>query len=92
MAHLHSQQDKGDLILRLKRAEGQLRGVQSMIENDEECEKIAQQLSASRKALDRVFHKMVACMIQEQLGNSGSLAAATQQRLKRMTDMLTKFA
>jgi CsoR family transcriptional regulator, copper-sensing transcriptional repressor len=92
MANLQSRQEKQDLILRLKRAEGQLRGVQNMIETDVDCEKIAQQLSASRKALDRVFHKMVACMIQEQLVKSGSVAPATQQRLKKMTDMLTKFA
>jgi CsoR family transcriptional regulator, copper-sensing transcriptional repressor len=92
MANLRSQQDKQDLIVRLKRAEGQLRGVQNMIETNVECEKIAQQLSASRKALDRVFHKMIACMIQEQLGNSTAVAPATRQRLKRMTDMLTKFA
>lgn len=92
MANLHSQHDKDDLILRLKRAEGQLRGVQNMILNDEECEKIAQQLSASRKALDRVFHKMIACIIQEQVGNSVPLTPAAQQNLKRITDMLTKFA
>ncbi|MDQ3259354.1 MAG: metal-sensing transcriptional repressor [Pseudomonadota bacterium] len=92
MANLHSQHDKDDLILRLKRAEGQLRGVQNMILNDEECEKIAQQLSASRKALDRVFHKMIACIIQEQVGNSAPLTPAAQQNLKRITDMLTKFA
>jgi len=62
-----------------------------MIVNNEECEKIAQQLSASRKALDRAFHKMVACIIQEQLGNSVSLTPAAQQSLKRVTDLLTKF-
>ena len=92
MAKLHSPQDKEDLILRLKRAEGQLRGVQNMIEIGEDCEKIAQQLSASRKALDRVFHKMVACMIREQLGASESLTPVVQQRLAWMTDMLAKFA
>ena len=53
-----------ELVLRLKRVEGQLRGVQRMIEAGEDCEPIAQQLSASRKALDRAFFELLACAIE----------------------------
>ena len=48
MSDAQSVKDKADLILRLKRAEGQIRGIQNMIETDVECEKIAQQMSACR--------------------------------------------
>jgi DNA-binding FrmR family transcriptional regulator len=50
--------------MRLKRIEGQLRGVQKMIEGGEDCELIAQQLSAGRKALDKAFFELLACAIE----------------------------
>ncbi|WP_372809393.1 metal-sensing transcriptional repressor, partial [Litorivivens sp.] len=37
---------KQEMQNRLKRAEGQLRGVQRLIEEEEECEKVVQQLAA----------------------------------------------
>jgi DNA-binding FrmR family transcriptional regulator len=46
-----AEQDKKDLVNRLKRAEGQMRGVQRMIEEERDCEAILQQLTAVRSAL-----------------------------------------
>ena len=56
---------KRALVLRLKRVEGQLRGIQNLIENDADCEKVAQQLSAARKALDKSFFALVGCVISQ---------------------------
>lgn len=42
---------KQDLLKRMRRIEGQTRGVQSMIENDRECSEILQQLTALRSAI-----------------------------------------
>ncbi len=42
---------KEDLQKRLKRIEGQVRGVQKMIEEDRDCHEIVQQLAAVRSAL-----------------------------------------
>jgi len=42
---------KADLIVRLRRIEGQVRGVQKMVESDRDCQEILQQLSAVRSAL-----------------------------------------
>ena len=42
-----------DLTKRLRRAEGQLRGVQQMLEEGRDCREIAQQLAAATKALQR---------------------------------------
>ncbi len=92
MSSEQSVKDKADLILRLKRAEGQLRGIQNMIETDVDCEKIAQQMSACRKALDRAFHSMIACMIQQQLAGAKGFDPAAQGRLQHLTDLLSKFA
>ena len=46
-----AEQDKKNLVNRLKRAEGQMRGVQRMIEQERDCEAILQQLTAVRSAL-----------------------------------------
>ncbi len=46
-----AEQDKATLLNRLKRAEGQMRGVQRMIEEGRDCESILQQLTAIRSAV-----------------------------------------
>ncbi|MHA3683333.1 metal-sensitive transcriptional regulator [Leucobacter sp. HY1910] len=45
---------KDALLKRLRRAEGQVRGVHRMVENDEYCIDILTQVSAATKALERV--------------------------------------
>ena len=61
--------------------EGQLRGLQRLIDSDTDCEKIAQQLTAARKALDKSFYSMVACMIEE-----------GRTPVDQVTTMLVKFS
>ncbi len=46
--------DKSALLTRLRRAEGQVRGIQRMIEDDEYCIDILTQVSATTKALETV--------------------------------------
>ena len=69
------------MCARLARVEGQLRGVQRQINEEADYEKIAQQLSAARKALDKAFFTMVACMIEQ-----GDLPS------DHVAEMLAKFA
>lgn len=49
-----------DAVKRLRRIEGQVRGLQRMIEEGAECRDIVTQLSAARAALDRVGFKLMA--------------------------------
>jgi CsoR family transcriptional regulator, copper-sensing transcriptional repressor len=81
MSKLADPEKKRALRARLARVEGQLRGLQNMLDDTADCEKIAQQLCASRKALDKAFFSMVACMIEQ-----GDLPA------EHVADMLAKFA
>lgn len=46
--------DKEDLLKRLRRAEGQVRGIQRMVETDTYCIDILTQVSAATKALENV--------------------------------------
>jgi DNA-binding FrmR family transcriptional regulator len=47
-------QNKDDLVKRLRRAEGQVRGIQRMVETDTYCIDILTQVSAVTKALENV--------------------------------------
>ncbi|EKE76134.1 metal-sensing transcriptional repressor [Gallaecimonas xiamenensis] len=82
------QQDK--MLKRLARVEGQLRGVQKLIREQADCEKVMQQLTASRKALDKAFFEMMACVIEgNALEDSG---ADAQERMAEIRRLLTKYA
>ncbi|MFY8125439.1 MAG: metal-sensing transcriptional repressor [Hydrogenophaga sp.] len=81
MTTLHDPERKRALLMRLKRVEGQLRGIQRLIETDSDCEQVAQQMAAARKALDKSFFSMVGCVIAQ-----GDLPADD------VADMLAKFS
>ena len=73
-----------ELVLRLKRVEGQLRAVQRMIEEGNDCDPIAQQLAAARKALDKAFFELMACAIEHpEFSNTNEDEAHRVQRLTR---------
>ncbi|WP_307401753.1 metal-sensitive transcriptional regulator [Desulfofundulus luciae] len=48
------ERNKEDLLSRLKKIEGQIRGIQKMIEEDRYCVDILLQISATRAALQKV--------------------------------------
>ena len=50
----HSYETKEDLVLRLKKIEGQVRGISGMIENDLYCDDILHQISSVQAALNSV--------------------------------------
>ena len=84
--------DRRSLVLRLRRIEGQLRGIQSMVETGSDCEQIAQQMAAARKALDRAFFATIACAIRCEIGASGVKREDARKRLTEMTELLARFA
>jgi DNA-binding FrmR family transcriptional regulator len=47
-------QNKEDLLKRLRRAEGQVRGIERMVEDDAYCIDVLTQVSAATKALETV--------------------------------------
>jgi DNA-binding FrmR family transcriptional regulator len=67
MAQLSDDSARKDLLNRLKRAEGQLRGIQRMIETGDACLDIASQMAAVRKALDSAYVRMTVCFMQQEL-------------------------
>ena len=61
------------ILVRLARVEGQIRGIRAMIEADSECEDVAVQLTAARRALDRAFYDMLACSLLDQVAAASDI-------------------
>jgi len=55
----------GDIVKRLRRAEGQIRGVIGMLEDGRECAEVVTQLAAVSRALDRAGFKIIASGLQQ---------------------------
>ena len=69
MTEHHKHETHPDLVKRLKRAEGHLRHVIAMIEEDEPCTKIAIQLQAVEKAITNAKRTLIHDHIDHCLGN-----------------------
>jgi DNA-binding FrmR family transcriptional regulator len=54
-----------DVVKRLRRAEGQIRGVIAMLESGRDCAEVVTQLSAVSRALDRAGFKVIASGLQQ---------------------------
>jgi CsoR family transcriptional regulator, copper-sensing transcriptional repressor len=91
MSVIRNERYKRELIQRLRRVEGQLRGIQAMIESGADCEHVTQQLSASRRALDKAFFAVLACAIREPAERSAGAGADTDRRVQRAAALLAKF-
>ncbi|QHE77766.1 metal-sensitive transcriptional regulator [Hydrogenophaga sp. PBL-H3] len=80
-----------DVINRLKRIEGQVRGLIDMVEDGRSCEDVAQQMSAARKAMDKAFYRMMATSVMEAVSTSDS-EVHTFREVERSTRILEKYA
>jgi DNA-binding FrmR family transcriptional regulator len=78
--------DEADLLRRLKRIEGQVRGVQAMVLRKESCRAILTQMAAIEGALAQVSRIVGACGVAEGLSDVGSLGdvEAVRRRLKQV--------
>jgi DNA-binding FrmR family transcriptional regulator len=55
----------GEVIKRLRRAEGQIRGVIAMLEEGRDCAEVITQVAAVSRALDRAGFKIIASGLQQ---------------------------
>ncbi|SDJ30556.1 metal-sensing transcriptional repressor [Proteiniclasticum ruminis] len=51
--------DKKKMINRISRAEGQLRGITKMLEEERDCREVVIQLAAVKASVEKVIHLMV---------------------------------
>lgn len=95
---IQEENSKTKLIKRLRRIEGQVRGVQTMLEEERECREIMQQLAAIHSAVQstsRVFFRDYASMcLAEMEGEETQGASITfekrEKMVQEMIDLLDK--
>lgn len=83
---------KDEILKRLRRAEGQVRGVQRMVEEDQYCIDILTQVSAATKALERV----ALSLLDDHLAHCVAEAAAeggenTAKKLREASQAIARF-
>lgn len=69
----------GDVLKRLRRAEGQIRGVIRMIEEGRECSEVVTQLAAVSRALDRAGFKIIATGLRQCVDGTGDGKVNSEQ-------------
>jgi DNA-binding FrmR family transcriptional regulator len=74
------------VLNRLRRAQGQLAGVISMIEQGRDCKDVVTQLAAVSRALDRAGFKIVATGLRECVSGAGTEGAQpmTEAELEKL--------
>lgn len=75
-----------EVVRRLRRAEGQIRGVIAMLEDGRECADVVTQLAAVSRALDRAGFKIIAggleqCMTAKNAGEDQSVNLEQMEKL-----------
>jgi DNA-binding FrmR family transcriptional regulator len=69
---LESTDAKEALKTRLRRVEGQMRGVQKMVDDDRDCQEILQQLAAIRSAVQNASEFFLRTYAKECLARAGA--------------------
>ena len=78
-----------ELIHRMKRIEGQARGIQRMLEENRDCEEIMLQLAAMRAALSRVAMSLMSEHFRDCMAKEG---AEREQALQRAVRIFQRFS
>lgn len=79
-----------DLQKRLRRIEGQVRGIQAMLTDGRECSDVVTQIAAAAKAMEQVGFKLVASGLTYCLNNPDE-AAKSGYDLERVEKMFMKI-
>lgn len=92
-SHTHSYDAiKPDLLMRLKRIEGQVRGVYKMIEEERYCVDILVQISAIRNALQKVAFPLLeshtrGCVVDAIANKHGE-----QEKIEELMEVFRQFS
>jgi DNA-binding FrmR family transcriptional regulator len=79
------------LLNRLRRVEGQARGLQRMIEEGRSCEEVFTQLSATKAALDRVGVMLISLKMRSCLMEEGA-DPNSQEAVEKALETFLKYA
>ncbi|WP_408009011.1 metal-sensitive transcriptional regulator [Pseudalkalibacillus sp. A8] len=75
---------------RVKRIEGQVRGVLKMMEDEKDCKDIVTQMSAIRSALDRTIGLVVGTNLEQCVREQLDKGEDTDELIKEAVNLLVK--
>jgi len=84
-------EENARILNRLRRVEGQTRGLQRMIEEGRGCEEVFTQLAAVKAALDRVGILLISMKMRECLSEQGA-ELDSQEAVERALEAFVKYA
>ena len=84
-----SEDEKKKLISRLKKIEGQVRGIIKMVENDDYCPKILIQVSAVNNALNSFNKELLSCHIKNCV--KADIQNGDDRAVEEFTQMINKL-
>jgi len=87
--HSIASADRDAVIVRLRRIEGQVRGIQRMVEEGQDCRKIVHQLAAIRAALNSLNGLVLECYAHGCLEDTENLCEET---LAELINIMVKSA
>jgi DNA-binding FrmR family transcriptional regulator len=92
MSHHHGYYDNKEHVLkRLKRAEGQVRGVARMVEEDKYCIDVMTQINAAQAALDKVALELLRDHAKHCLTDKNLTADGTQEKADELVDAIGRM-
>ena len=80
------------LLARLRRVEGQVRGLQRLLEEGASCETVAHQLFAARSALEKVGVRLLVTNMRKCVAREVAGDATARRALDRMTETFARLA
>ncbi|MGT2896075.1 metal-sensitive transcriptional regulator [Streptococcus entericus] len=81
---------KTNILNRLKRAEGQLRGIQHMVAEEQECIDIVTQLSAVRSSINRIMGLAISQKLMTCIEHPSDNPEEQERRLQQAIDLIIK--
>jgi DNA-binding FrmR family transcriptional regulator len=79
-----------DIVMRLRRVEGQVRAIEQMIEQRRDCHTIARLMGAAKSALERATIQLMTASMAGCL-SAGRKGAYDQRELAKLTDTFVKI-
>jgi DNA-binding FrmR family transcriptional regulator len=94
MAHSHTHsytEDTQNIIVRLKRMEGQLKGIRKMVENGEYCVDILNQLSSIMAATQKVANIIMKDHIKGCVRDALTRNENSEEKVDELVSVVEKF-
>jgi len=76
--------DMDDVVIRLKKVNGQIQGLVKMIERRDQCEKVIVQFQAAKAALDKTYSLVLNSSLKECLSDRDS------ENMERIVKLISK--